>query len=256
LLQQEGADEGNKMVERDIDNERDAQKEFDDSQMGCYTGDCPHEKQVECDEAIARHEGKLCDSTFERIQNLKQSKLELVHRLNQLKNGPEKVLKEIYNHEYDIGRIGREVSRLEAQLKKAQNIEDMKTAKILGVDEAYQAAKEKFVDHKLDAGEQKCDTENVLDFRSGYYNGFVDAMTFKPTGDPVARSGMLATESGQRRFKFLVLFLAGEMLPGVDLELRRCVKELMLDNKYLSEELVKLGGKELAREYWENWANL
>ncbi len=64
---------------------------------------------------------------------------------------------------------------------------------------------------------------------------------------------MLDTLNGERRYKLLCMFAGGQILQGVDLELRRAVKDLLREQSRISTELLNHYSKDAEAEYWERW---
>jgi len=58
----------------------------------------------------------------------------------------------------------------------------------------------------------------------------------------------------EKHHKLLILFLKREILTDVDGGLRRSVAWLYKENGKLLDRCVELGGKELEKEFWDNWA--
>jgi len=59
----------------------------------------------------------------------------------------------------------------------------------------------------------------------------------------------------EKEYLLLLRFVNRDLLTDVDPALRRAVKSMMTENSKLLEEIVTLGGKELARECWDDWAS-
>lgn len=55
-------------------------------------------------------------------------------------------------------------------------------------------------------------------------------------------------------FVLLLKFVNKEILTGVDPALRRAVNTMLAENSALRDRVIELGGQEMAKEFWDRWA--
>ena len=58
----------------------------------------------------------------------------------------------------------------------------------------------------------------------------------------------------EKEYLFILKFLKREILTDVDRGLYRAVNSLYEENRKLTEKILDIGGKEMAQEFWSDWA--